>query len=100
MGRQLVVAAHVLDGEKIILGRHLGNRDQLHPVLAAVRGVEQQVAEVAGALTLAQRLFQLLDVVLILHRVGDMHDEAGMAAVLVILAAEQRGRLVQPSFRT
>ncbi|MNT48754.1 hypothetical protein D3C72_1855510 [compost metagenome] len=95
MAGELVIPAHVLDAEEVILGGHLGHRDQLDPVLAAAWRVEQQVAEVAGPLALAQGFFELGDVPLVLHRVGDVHDEARVAAVLVVAAAEQGGRLVE-----
>lgn len=36
------------------------------------------------------------DIVAVLHGIGDVHDVSGMRAVFVILAAEQRGRLIQP----
>ncbi|MNJ06807.1 hypothetical protein D3C77_08960 [compost metagenome] len=95
MAGELVIPAHVLDAKEIILGRHLGHRDQLHPVFLPTGGIEQQVAEVAGALTLAKRLPQFGDVPLILQRVSDVHDETGMATVLIVPAAKQGGRLVQ-----
>jgi hypothetical protein len=47
-----VVAADVLDRGEVVLGGHLTDRDQLHTVLLAARGIHEQVAEVAGPLLL------------------------------------------------
>ncbi|MNZ79580.1 hypothetical protein D3C78_981870 [compost metagenome] len=95
VGRQLVVAGHVLDGQKLILGGHLRHRDQLHPVLLAVWRVEQQVAEIARAFALFERLAQRHDVRLVVQRVGHIHDETGMTTVLVVFAPKQGRRLVE-----
>ncbi|MNS85300.1 hypothetical protein D3C72_1191620 [compost metagenome] len=95
VGGQLVIPGHVLDGQEFILGRHLRDRDQLHPVFLAVRRIEQQVAEVARSLAFLERLAQRRDVSLVVQRVCHVHDETRVAAVLVVLAPKQGGRFVQ-----
>lgn len=92
---ELVIAADVLDGAKVILGRHLADRDQLGAVFLAVRRVHEQVAETLRPLAVAHRFAQVLDVILVEGRVVHRQDEAGMTAVGEVLAPEQRGRLIQ-----
>lgn len=92
---QHVVPAHVLDVEEFIPGGHLADRNQLHAVLLGRWAGEEQVAEVARALAVFRRLADGVDVVLLLGRVADVEDEAGVAAVVEVVAPEQRGRLVQ-----
>ena len=55
--------------------------------------VDEQVAEVARALGRAQRGAQGVDVLLLLRGVGHVEDEAGVVAVVLVRAAEQRSRL-------
>lgn len=43
------------------------------------------------------RVAEIVHILLILRGIGHIHDEACMAAVDVILAAEQRGGLVEQS---
>ena len=99
MRGQLVVARHALDVKKLILAGHVRHRQNLDAVLLAVRRVHEQVPEIARSLAVAHRLAQVVHVLGVGGGVGHVEDEAGMRAVLVILAAEQRGRLVEPGRR-
>lgn len=95
MCRHHIVPAHVLDVKKLILCRDFRQRDDLNPVFFAVGRVHEQVAEVTRALGTFHGLADVVHVLLILRSVGHVHDKARMAAVDVILPAEQRGGLVK-----
>ncbi|MCY1525909.1 hypothetical protein D9M68_609100 [compost metagenome] len=96
MRGQLVVAGHVLDVPELVLGGHLGDRQQLDAVLLAVWRVHEKVPEIARPLAVLERLAQLVDVLLLLRGVGHVKDEAGVAAILIVAPPEERGRLVEP----
>lgn len=95
MHGQHIVAAHVFNIQEFILRRYLGLRDDLDAVLFPVRAVHKQVAEVARALCALHGAADVVHVLLTLRWIGHVHDEARMAAVEVILAAEQCSQLVQ-----
>jgi len=95
MHGQHIVTAHVFDVQEFILRRHLRQRDDLDAVLFPVRAVHKQITEVAGALCAFHGTADIVHVLLALHRVCHVHDETRMAAIEVILAAEQRSRFVQ-----
>lgn len=65
----------------------------------AVRRVHKQVAEVARAFGAFHRIAEVVHILLVLRGIGHVHDEACMAAVNVILPAEQRGGLVEQGWR-
>lgn len=93
---QLVVARDALDVEKLVLGGHVRHGQDLDAVLLAVRRVHEQVAEVARSLAVAHGLAQVVHVLRVGGGVRHVENETGMRAVLVVLAAEQGGRLVEP----
>lgn len=96
MGVQQVGGADLFDVEEIILCRHLAERHNLDTVGLPVRRLEEQVFKVPHAFRVAHRFAQRLNIGIVLRCVGDIHDIARVCAVLIILAAEQRGGLVQP----
>lgn len=65
------------------------------PLLLAVGCLNGEIAEVARAVGRAQRGVQGVYIFLLLRGVGHVEDEAGMLAVVVVLAAEECCRLVQ-----
>ena len=67
----------------------------MKPVLFAVWRVHKQVAEVARTFGAFHCVAEVVHVLLVLRCIGHVHDEACMTAVNVILAAEQRGGLVE-----
>ena len=96
MRGQLIVARDALDVEKLVLGGHVGHRQNLDAVLFAVRRVHEQVAEVARPLAVAHGLVQVIHVLRIRRGIRHVEHETGVRTVLVVLAAEQGGRLVEP----
>lgn len=66
------------------------------PSFLPLGGVKEQVAEVARPFALFKRLAHVVVVFLIVGRVVDVHDEARVAAVEVVAAAEQDGEFVEP----
>jgi hypothetical protein len=83
MRRQHVVAARPLDVQEVILRRHLADGDELDAVLLAVRGVVEEVAEIALPFGLGQLLAHLVDVALGLGRAKNLkaRGEDGAAVV-------------------
>lgn len=93
----MVVARHALDVEKLVLGGHVRHGPNLDAIFLAVWRVHEQVPEIARSLAVAHGLAQVVHVLRIGGGVGHIEHEAGVRAVLVILAVKQRSRLVQPS---
>ncbi|MNY33284.1 hypothetical protein D3C86_1675540 [compost metagenome] len=96
-GRKQIVATDVFDRAEVILGRDLTDWDQLDAVFLPTRCIHEQVAEVARAFAALHGATQVRNEVLVLRRVGHVQNEAGMTAILVVLAPEQRRRFVQQS---
>ena len=95
MGGQHIVTADALHRQEFILGGDFGDGDQLQPIFFTAGSIEEQVAEIARPLAVAQSIAQRIDVSLVLKRIGGIEDIAGVAAVFVITATEQGRRLVQ-----
>lgn len=93
--RQHVIAGHTLDPGELISDRHLTDRDHLQAVLLPIGRVHEQVLEIARPARLPQRVAQRVHVQALGLGVGHVEDVAGVRTVVVILPAEQRGRLVQ-----
>ncbi|GEE73393.1 hypothetical protein EC142370_04755 [Escherichia coli O145:H34] len=91
-----VSGAGFFDIKKIVLRCHFTERDNFNTVGFSLWGVEKQVFKVVAAFRLHHVFAKHFDIVAILHGIGDVHDVSGMCAIFVILAAEQRGRLIQP----
>lgn len=96
MGAEKVVAAGLLNVEEIVFRCHLAERHNLDPVRLAVRREHKQVSEVAQPFRVAHRLAHPVNVAATLRRFGHVEDVPGVGTILVILAAEQRRRLIQP----
>lgn len=90
-----VIPRDALEGVELVLRRHPADRDQLDAVFLAIGRVDEQIAEAARALGRAQRGAQGVDALLPLLGVGHVEDEASVAALVVVLAAEQRGLFVE-----
>lgn len=99
MRRHHVIAAHVLDVQKLILCRYLRQWDDLNAIFLAVGRAHKQVAEVARPFGAFHGLADVVHVLLVQHRVGHVHDETCVAAVDVILQAEHHGGLIQQGGR-
>jgi len=95
MHGQHVFAANVFNVQEFILCRYLRQRDDLDTVLFPVRALHKQVAEVTRPLRTFHGTADIVHVLLALRRVGHVHDKTRMAAIEVILAAEQRSRLIK-----
>lgn len=93
MHGQHIVTAGVLDVQEVFLGGYFAGGYELDSFLFAAMRVIEQVAEVAHALGLRQLLAHLVDVALLLGRVGHLQDEARMAAVVVIPVTGVKKRL-------
>ncbi|QOV92605.1 DUF4102 domain-containing protein [Novosphingobium sp. ES2-1] len=92
---QQVLGGHALDVEELVLRSHLGNRQELDPVRLALGGVDEQVAEVPHALCPAQRLSDRVGALVGDAFIGQVEDEASVAAVEVVPPPENRRRLVE-----
>ena len=92
---QHVFTAGALDRGEIVLGRNLAHRNQLQAIGLAVGCVHEQVAEVARAFRPAELVTQRVDIARPHCSIGQVHDEARVAAVVIVAAAEHGGRLVE-----
>jgi len=84
---QHVVARGVLDAGELVIGADLRDWQDLDPAILAARLVDEQVLKIARPLRLLQRGADRLHVA-VGELAGRVQDEARMAAVEVVFAAE------------
>lgn len=96
MSGQLIVAADVLDVQELVLGCGLADWDELDAFLLPIGAVKKDVGvEIADALATFQRGPQSINVLLIGRGVGQVQDEARVAAIGVVAPTKQGGRPIE-----
>lgn len=83
-----VIAAHVLDVQKLILSCNLRKWNDLDAVLFTVGRVHKQVAEVARPFGAFHGLADVVHVLLVLRGVSHVHDEACVAITITRKAGD------------
>ncbi|MNL59430.1 hypothetical protein D3C87_1831650 [compost metagenome] len=90
MRRQHVIVGNRLDVQELAFRLHLAERHNLHAILLAVGRVKKQIAEVAPPLRIFQRYADGIDIFLTGPVIGEVHDELGVTAIVVVTAAGPR----------